>query len=697
MSNFSSVAPKAPDRLSGMRNSQIGKNDNFKNEIKHSSVSDKSTDEDWARTEVNVTLPAKVSVFASNKFYPASVLDVSSAQDLNEESGLKGRRKVRNDLAPNLQNHISSGLNFSTTMHKTNSYPGKELHINTDRAHRSSNLSICDDSKILQEHGGLNNSDDGEVNREIGTQRDEFEALDLQFVEKIVDSRSFNMTPPMIDIENEEALVYTCADKCGEERISPCSCSALCVVYDTCCENFSQDCPHILQDARHTFEDLIASDKFCSVDGVFIISSCPTHVEINNMETNELRPNKTVMAEEILKELSENVTDFESLTTSFSPVSLEDTLEERLVTATLRAPVTDASSRITYINKTVYDSHKHEDNNYFVWALKLNYVYTNPKSLEDLGDLEDLDQHEPLFNRAILSRHLCMAAITKSCPATWHAQKGEENSERKCSEFFGLIFSKKVQRFNRNRFCAYCHEGRNTTYSLRNKIIVIQRENNLRMLMTINQAGRYTITVRYPHFYNSFSTSWSKASCKPASETSRVKLQGNLTSITPGQRSVCSVKCYNYGYTLRRDGNCKTPQAAKVAVSDDGLAPLCPKALPGIARFMSCGLQSMIHTMPHAEFRRPTASIQIDSETGKTLYVVILEVDMVFPYREFFSTTDEESLINWRHLEVLAKSLKRYRLANALCGGTDSNTNNFRSDRKQITSHSFEKLMSSTS
>ncbi|KAK3735923.1 hypothetical protein RRG08_064515 [Elysia crispata] len=52
----------------------------------------------------------------------------------------------------------------------------------------------------------------------------------------------------------------------------PCSCGALCVVNDTCCENLSQDCPHILQDARYEFGDLITSDKFCDVDNIAVTS-----------------------------------------------------------------------------------------------------------------------------------------------------------------------------------------------------------------------------------------------------------------------------------------------------------------------------------------------------------------------------------------------------------------------------------------
>ena len=698
MSNFSSISEKTPDGQPVMSHLHLDENEKLENETR----SDALTDINRATAEVNITLPAIFSDFVSNKLRTASVLDVNSSQDLNAKRGLTRKLKVRNDLAPSFQNHSSRMLNLSWGKQRTNSYSGTEPHSNTDRIYMDFNLSTWNDFESLEEHGGLNNtsSDDGKINWETGTQGEEFEALDLQFVEKKGGSRSFNMTPTVIEIENEENLVYTCAYKCGEEALLPCSCSALCVVYDTCCENFSQDCPHILQDARYEFGDLITSDKFCSVDSNFIISSCPRHVQTHNIEINEMQPNKSVKAEEILKDLSENVsfiriTVFESLTTSLAPAGPEETVEKKLKTAALRAPVTDASSGITYINKTVYDCHKHRDNNYFVWALKLNYVYTTPKSLEDLKDLEDLDEYGPFFNRAILSRHLCYGKVIRTCPATWQAKKGQESYETKCLEFFGLTTYRKggfAKAWYHNRFCAYCNEGRDKTFTLRDQGGIILRENDLRMLMTINHAGRITLTVMYPPFFRTSSISWSKVSCKPTSGISGDKLQENLTSISVGQRSVCSAKCSGSGFTLRGDGYCKSLHVAKVAVSDDGLPPLCSAALHGLASFITCGIQSMVHTMPHAEFRHTTASIQIDSKTQNTLYVVKIDVNLTLPYDSFFSTRNEESIINWRHLEVMAKSLKRYRLSNDLCGPSD--TKNFRFDQKQVTPISLEQIVS---
>ena len=71
------------------------------------------------------------------------------------------------------------------------------------------------------------------------------------------------------------------------------------------------------------------------------------------------------MVDKILKEPLENVSlirviEFESLTTSLAPAGPEETAGQKLKTAVLRTPVT----RVTFINKTVYDCRKHKDKNF---------------------------------------------------------------------------------------------------------------------------------------------------------------------------------------------------------------------------------------------------------------------------------------------------------------------------------------------
>ncbi|RUS76772.1 hypothetical protein EGW08_015449 [Elysia chlorotica] len=504
------------------------------------------------------------------------------------------------------------------------------------------------------------------------------------------------MTTRGLDEEEEQSLIYTCANRCGQESLFPCSCGALCVVYDTCCEKFYQDCPHIVQDARSRFGDLISSSKICKSD-LFLISSCPSQSEpqAHGMDTDDL--GRTDLGKEVVSEASaivrfQHTTKAGPLTTSVTMKSPLESMARRLMNAALGAPVTDASSGITYTNKTIYECHTHKEDKFFVWSLQLNYVYANPQSLEDLKYLKDLDSYEPPFNSAVLSRHFCMANLVETCPATWHPQKGEEHFDTKCSEFFSLTsLSGIAYLLYRNRFCAYCNEGKNQTFVLRDSVSTAPRGYQLRMVMTINQLGHYSIKVMHPDFVEDIIVPWSTVSCKLVSKSSQDLVQGKLSSISSDDRSVCSVKCSSSVFTLSQDGYCKGPGLAQVAVSDDGLPPLCPVVLQHLATFISCGLQSMIKSMPHAEFQRPVISVQTDTKTLKSLYIVELAVHTPMQYRNFFASTDEEGITNWRHLEVLAKSLKHYRRSHDLCTASDSSKD--KSNRKQVTPLPFEERL----
>ncbi|RUS74303.1 hypothetical protein EGW08_017940 [Elysia chlorotica] len=577
----------------------------------------------------------------------------------------------------------------------------KGLLSDQDQFYKRENISIFNDFRNSDRHYiDINTTlHNGESKTELYDELEAIAAAELYTVKNTSDAKSLTMPTTGIDREGEASLIRTCAGRCGEESLFPCSCSALCVVYDTCCENFTQDCPHILQGARYGFGDLIESNKYCSEDSVFLISSCPkqseSHKQIGKAEG--LLHQKTDMIE---GDLRENLTDaiFHQATEVGSTIlaleGSQESVAKRLKTAALRAPVTDASSGITYTNRTVYDCHKHKTDTFFVWALKLHYVKTNPQSLEDLKDLKHLDRYEPLFNSAILSRHSCLNDVVNTCPKTWVAQEGEEHYATRCLEYFALtvanngIFAKHMYR---NRFCAYCNKGMNHTYALRDKIVLSGRDNHLRMLMTIEPSGKYTIKVRHPTFFDLKHISWSQVSCKLLSETKSGHLPKSMTNISPEERSVCSAKCSSSSFTLRQDGYCKAPYVAKVAVSDDGLPPLCSRALQGIARFISCGLQSMINSMPHSEFHPVSISAHADTQTNNTLYLIKIKVDLVYPHHLFFSSSEEDSMINWRHLEILAKSLKQYRLSTDLCAVADSQ--DVAPERNQVKSSSFEKLV----
>ena len=533
-------------------------------------------------------------------------------------------------------------------------------------------------------------------------------AVPLHPDNKAVDSRSTQLSTRAMDGAvmssdyPEDDLVYTCAGRCGDDRIFPCSCSALCMVYRTCCENFSQDCPDSALAGRSRFRDLIMSDVVCGQDSVFMISSCPRETD---RETGEELPGGSVAEDGRLQRGGGNTVRWlhhgmKSSTTmeSLPPPKLDSprSIADKLKRAALRAPLTDLKSGITYINSTVYDCHREKNNSSSsspsLWALKLEHVKTNPKTLEDLIPLGSSSQYEPRFNIALLMRHLCIRSLIETCPSEAHGKESEENYAAKCVEFFALTVRDNWDKEKyRNRYCAYCNDREKYRYVLKHNLNLPFRSNILQMLMTVKD-GVYNIQVRPPAFIGPRSLSWIQATCELSSD-SQVDLQGpgeQERLSTLGQGSTCTVKCTLPEYTVRPDGYCKAAYMAKFALSDSGFPPLCPEALLGLAKYISCGMQHKIESMPHAEFRPSTGSILLDSRTNKTLYIFKIEIDLPYQHQLFFSGFPEETFVNWRHLEILVKSFDEYRRRRDICAGTNDAKDRHTSDIQEVTPTAFD-------
>ena len=434
----------------------------------------------------------------------------------------------------------------------------------------------------------------------------------------------------------------------------------------------------------------------CGDYSVFKISSCPWHVWEDKQNTEPGDENSllhtSVTSENRLRQSSHTANIVQSmievgtstLSIPSSSKSSSESITNRLKSAVLKGPVTDLSTGITYMNRTIYDCHNRHSTNSSLstWALKLDYIYTNPKSPEDLGHLDGKNEYERVFNQALLAHHLCLNKIIETCPSAWH---GEE-LDAKCREFFAVTMSQVAERayyscWYRNRFCAYCNGGQNKSYELSYNINVFIKEVGLYMLMSIDNSGSFIIKARSPNLLRAHGLPWSRVQCQPTP--------------TDQLEPLCSAQCN--GVKIRSDGYCKLPYAAKVALADDDLPPLCPEALPGLSRFISCGLKERIVSMPHAEFQSRSASVLLDSRTIKTLYVVDIEIKNPIPHNRFFSSDDEESTKNWRTLEILAKSFKDYRLSCDLCATTDTKGGRTEVVPQQVTPISFDILLGSSS
>ncbi|GFO33958.1 hypothetical protein PoB_006046300 [Plakobranchus ocellatus] len=77
-------------------------------------------------------------------------------------------------------------------------------------------------------------------------------------------------------------FTFTCQGRCGEKISFPCSGSATCYLYDTCCDNMAQDCPHILNEGRARFNHIRTADITCSKYSIYIIETCPRSANEND-------------------------------------------------------------------------------------------------------------------------------------------------------------------------------------------------------------------------------------------------------------------------------------------------------------------------------------------------------------------------------------------------------------------------------
>ena len=362
----------------------------------------------------------------------------------------------------------------------------------------------------------------------------------------------------------EDHLIYTCAGRCGDEALFPCSCTAVCVVYHTCCENFVQDCPVTLQDGKSRFGDLLKAEVVCKYNNLFHVSSCPTHdaEEKQHRDISEPQSTTFLVAGEHLSPGSNTQTvswlhqrtEEMSMATSNFPAGkgTEGSILSLLKAAILVAPVTDLDTGITYINSSVYNCHKHQNHSSkSLWALSVDYVYRNPQSLEDLdlNQLESLDRYVPLFDEKKLNPHVCVYDLIDTCPSTGHGDGLEDSYDVKCTDFFSLTTNQKfLSRMFRNRFCAYCHHGRTQKYQLRHQPNLSIRDRSLSMIMTFDQGGIFLIRAKSPPAFYRIKMPWSKAWCRPE-PVSRLKQRAaeqNEASLTDQNGTVCTVECKDF-------------------------------------------------------------------------------------------------------------------------------------------------------
>ncbi|GFO03474.1 hypothetical protein PoB_002997900 [Plakobranchus ocellatus] len=488
------------------------------------------------------------------------------------------------------------------------------------------------------------------------------------------------------------ALILTCQGRCGKKISFPCSCSATCVVYGTCCDNMTQDCPHILQEGLSKFDHIRRTDYICDKDDIYKFISCPKP-GTTGVERKEIGIAMGRMPTENVILKTENQLSFglgttpkigklvglNSTTSTASGREFQESIIQRFNKALSLAPVTDSATGFTFINKAIYDCHNMPESTAMPWSLKLDYTFKSPSQLEDFAHSKTLNEYWPKFSHEMFTAHLCMQDVIETCNGTADLEDRNALYEKKCQENTAVLRSRTLpDRVYRNKFCAYCHEGMHGEYlfALTNKAQF--KTDDFYILMSISNSKTINVQLgTLSHLSDYTQLPWSHAKCSFIEQASSPSGYTEDTQSSESERlSTCSVTCGGPSFSLRSDGQCKTHHEALLAIADDGLPPLCPAGLTALAKFLVCSLESEVENLRNADLSALSVATMFDSSSNKSLYVVKIYMALPQVSSLIFSNSKSDILKNIHHVALVAKSFKNYRLSNNICSNMKERSRN---------------------
>ncbi|GFN95936.1 hypothetical protein PoB_002244200 [Plakobranchus ocellatus] len=493
-------------------------------------------------------------------------------------------------------------------------------------------------------------------------------------------------TPHMNTVDPDPIMTFTCQNRCSMEISFPCSCSASCVVYGTCCDNITHDCPHVWEEGLTRFKHILQSDIICYENFIFMVSSCPRKPKKSAEQKGTSLPttgkrslekvtigleNQSAIFDDVgIKPGTSQVTGFISENVSLSNRDNQESIVERLKKALSEAPVTDSDTGLTFINKSIYDCNKMPQSTAVVWSVESTYNSISPTKMEVFESLDIVNQYEIEFNIQILKAHQCEQKVIETCDQTWDQNERYEEYTDKCQKTFALILSKYPKPvFYRNIFCAYCNQGIHNDYEFHLSDKSVFKRQKFKILMSFSKHGTISVKLSQPSASRDIFP-WSHAQCLiPASDNLSISSDINKksASVESDKRAVCSVTCHGSFFKAQSDGLCKTRHTALLAIADDGLPPLCPAAMNSLAKFLVCGLKSEVASLSYADIDSQPVSVMFDASVNKSLYVVKINLALINITGGLFSSHHGDTFKNIYHVALLVKSFQNYRSSHDLC------------------------------
>ncbi|GFO48760.1 hypothetical protein PoB_007526500 [Plakobranchus ocellatus] len=483
------------------------------------------------------------------------------------------------------------------------------------------------------------------------------------------------------------SLTFTCEGHCGKKISFPCSCSATCVVYSTCCDNIAHDCPHVWNEGLTRFDQFRKADFICAESSIYIFTTCPktnkdffelkekmepatSDNRISGNETENFETQNRFSISCDTPEQKEQVVRCNSTGAIGSEKKPEESITSQLFAAIASAPVTDLDTGFTFITKAVYNCHNMPERNALQWAVLLNYSFTSPTKLNDFVQHQSFKRYRPNFNENILTAHICKRKIQGTCNQNADLKEVSKMYAKKCLESNNAVLTSGAPpMFYRNRFCAYCNEGRHNKYKLylSNKLVFSSGQ-QFQVLMSLTESNTLSLKLNRPagDSVGNLKVPWSQAVC-PIQDQGLPELVLNAGKSGQGNQALCSVTCDDRRFSLRSDGICKAPHEALLAIPDDGFVPLCPAAFTGLARFIVCALKKEIKGLEYADFSAPSISVGFDSTLNNSFYVVQLHLALPRLTKFIFSYSEKDLSQNVYSVALLVKSFHLYRKSHKIC------------------------------
>ncbi|GFO12898.1 hypothetical protein PoB_003940300 [Plakobranchus ocellatus] len=610
-------------------------------------------------------------------------------------------RVLNSGSAENETDHDSSEISTSTQEHSLNinsneneTYRDQSEILTSIQKHSmnynyNKNESDYDYSEIstsIQQYALSNNSIEIESyidNSEISSSIQEYSLNNCSANTDQDTSTSIPLLDDDVD-DTDVALTFTCKGRCGKKISFPCSCSATCVIYGTCCDNLIQDCPHVWYEGRNRFSHISRADLICDEDFLYKVVTCPKPVKENfewreSISSNDNKPlvekeNKISMTKkwfpfDVQTSGTIAVTGSNPSRPSESDGDPQETIIERLNRALSYAPITDLDTGLTFMNKAIYDCHNMSEATALRWSLVFDYDIVNPTRLEDFAHSTTFTKYQPDLDEQIFKAHLCIPNIIETCNQAENFQELEIMYAESCPKSTAFLSSGRKR--YRNRFCAYCNEGKHNKYALVSSHNMQFKGLDFHVLMTMSDSKTFSFRLSKPPLFSAkgMKLAWSLLICSVPDQNISPGRTTN-PSVWKAEKSVCSVRCEDPIFTVRSDGMCKAEHHALLAIADDGLTPLCPLSIAGLARFLACGLESEVKSLRYADFSAPSASVMFDATFNRSLYIVKLHMALPRTSDQVLSHSREDLSVNIGHLALLARSFKDYRLSQNLCSQT---------------------------